>query len=397
MKYASKKHHDVVFFCIIAFCYQTAVYMINRNNSIILNVIFLICLVFLFPNNIMADSDSKENIDKEVEEKFNAGELIFDHILDTYDWHILTWKGKHVSVYLPIIVISEGELYCFSSKHLHHGHQYHTKNKHGDDVTFYIPEEGQYEGKVVRLMDDGSRLRPIDISITKTVCGLLVSCTLLIVVFLLVAKSYSKREEKAPKGLQALIEPLIIYVRDDIARPNIGKDYEKYLPYLLTVFFFILLNNVLGLIPFFPFGANITGNIAVTATLALFTFFITNLTGKRHYYQDIFNTPGVPWWLKFPLPLMPMIELIGCFVKPFVLAVRLFANITAGHIVVLGFVCMIFIIGEMSALAGAGMSVFSVILAIFANCLELLVAYIQAYIFTLLSAIYFGMAAKEEH
>lgn len=214
---------------------------------------------------------------------------------------------------------------------------------------------------------------------------------------LLVAKSYSEREEKAPKGLQALIEPLIIYVRDDIARPNIGKDYEKYLPYLLTVFFFILLNNVLGLIPFFPFGANITGNIAVTATLALFTFFITNLTGKRHYYQDIFNTPGVPWWLKFPLPLMPMIELIGCFVKPFVLAVRLFANITAGHIVVLGFVCMIFIIGEMSALAGAGMSVFSVILAIFANCLELLVAYIQAYIFTLLSAIYFGMAAKEEH
>lgn len=264
-------------------------------------------------------------------------------------------------------------------------------------MTFYIPEEGQYEGKVVRLMDDGSRLRPIDISITKTVCGLLVSCTLLIVVFLLVAKSYSEREEKAPKGLQALIEPLIIYVRDDIARPNIGKDYEKYLPYLLTVFFFILLNNVLGLIPFFPFGANITGNIAVTATLALFTFFITNLTGKRHYYQDIFNTPGVPWWLKFPLPLMPMIELIGCFVKPFVLAVRLFANITAGHIVVLGFVCMIFIIGEMSALAGAGMSVFSVILAIFANCLELLVAYIQAYIFTLLSAIYFGMAAKEEH
>lgn len=358
---------------------------------------FLICLVFLFPNNIMADSDSKENVDKEVEEKFNAGELIFDHILDTYDWHILTWKGKHVSVYLPIIVISEGELYCFSSKHLHLGHQYHTKNKHGDDVTFYIPEEGQYEGKVVRLMDDGSRLRPIDISITKTVCGLLVSCTLLIVVFLLVAKSYSEREEKAPKGLQALIEPLIIYVRDDIARPNIGKDYEKYLPYLLTVFFFILLNNVLGLIPFFPFGANITGNIAVTATLALFTFFITNLTGKRHYYQDIFNTPGVPWWLKFPLPLMPLIELIGCFVKPFVLAVRLFANITAGHIVVLGFVCMIFIIGEMSALAGAGMSVFSVILAIFANCLELLVAYIQAYIFTLLSAIYFGMAAKEEH
>ena len=190
---------------------------------------------------------------------------------------------------------------------------------------------------------------------------------------------------------------MIIYVRDDIAKPNIGKDYEKYLPFLITVFFFIFFNNLLGLIPFFPFGANITGNIAVTAVLALFTFFITNLTGKKHYYQDIFNTPGVPWWLKFPLPLMPIIEVVGCFIKPFVLAVRLFANITAGHIVLLGFICMIFILGEMSAAAGGAMSVLSLILAIFADVLEVLVAYIQAYVFTLLSSIYFGMAAKEEH
>ena len=214
---------------------------------------------------------------------------------------------------------------------------------------------------------------------------------------MLVAKGYRERGEKAPKGIQSLIEPLIIYVRDDIAKPNIGKDYEKYFPYLLTVFFFIFFNNLLGLIPLFPFGANITGNIAVTAVLALFTFFITNLTGKKHYYEDIFNTPGVPWWLKFPLPLMPVIEVVGCFIKPVVLAIRLFANITAGHIVLLGFISMIFIVGEMSAMAGAGMSVMSVILAIFADCLEVLVAYIQAYVFTLLSAIYFGMAAKEAH
>lgn len=378
--------------------------MTCKKNNITIILSFLICFIFLMPDNVMADEKKKQEavgvIDadlKEAEEKLDAGELIFDHILDSYDWHICTWKGKHISVYLPIIVFSEGELYTFSSKHFHHEHQYRTQDKNGEDVVFEIPSEGKYEGKVVRVMADGSQIRPFDISITKTVCGLLISCTLLVVIFLLVAKSYRARGVKAPKGIQALIEPLILYVRDDIAKPNIGKEYEKYLPYLITVFFFIFFNNILGLIPFFPFGANITGNIAVTAVLALFTFFITNLTGKKHYYEDIFNTPGVPWWLKFPLPLMPVIELVGCFIKPCVLAVRLFANITAGHIVLLGFICMIFIVGEMSAMAGAGMSVLSVILAIFADCLEVLVAYIQAYVFTLLSAIYFGMAAKEVH
>lgn len=366
--------------------------------SLVINFVMLFSLG-LYANNDVTSEDTQEieNEIETVEEKFNAGELIFDHILDSYDWHICTWKGKHISVYLPVIVFSEGELYAFSSKHFHHEKQYHTYDKNGEEVIFEIPDEGKYEGKVVRVMNDGTQIKPFDISITKTVCGLLISCTLLIIVFLLVAKGYSKRGEKAPKGIQALIEPLVIYVRDDIAKPNIGKDYEKYLPFLITVFFFIFFNNLLGLIPFFPFGANITGNIAVTAVLALFTFFITNLTGKKHYYEDIFNTPGVPWWLKFPLPLMPIIEVVGCFIKPFVLAVRLFANITAGHIVVLGFICMIFILGEMSAMAGAGMSVLFLMLAVFADCLEVLVAYIQAYVFTLLSAIYFGMAAKEAH
>lgn len=375
-----------------------------KKNIYFTTLLFTMCLTVLFPNSILASNNvhNKETVaeigeENATEEKFDAGELIFDHILDSYDWHILTWKGEHISIYLPIIVYSEGELFCFSSKHFHHEHQYHTKDKHGNDVIFELPGEGKYEGKVVRIMPDGSQVRPFDISITKTVCGLLISCTLLVVVFLLVARGYRNREEKAPKGIQALMEPLILYVRDDIAKPNIGKDYERYFPYLLTVFFFIFFNNLLGLVPFFPFGANITGNIAVTAVLALFTFIITNITGKRHYYQDIFNTPGVPWWLKFPLPLMPIIEVVGCFIKPFVLAVRLFANITAGHIVLLGFICMIFILGEMSAAAGGAMSVLSLLLAVFADVLEVLVAYIQAYVFTLLSAIYFGMAAKEAH
>lgn len=373
---------------------------IYNKQRIIVTVLFLISFLFVMTKGSFALDNAHnaeiEQIEAEAE-KFNAGDLIFEHIMDSYDWHICTWKGKHVSVNLPIIVFSEGELYTFSSKHLHHGHQYVTNDKHGDDVIFKISDSGNYEGKVVRVCSDGTIARPFDISMTKNVCALLISCTLLVTIFLLVARGYRQRGVKSPKGIQALIEPLVIYVRDEIARPNIGKDYEKYLPYLLTVFFFILFNNVLGLIPFFPFGANITGNIAVTAVLALFTFFITNLTGKRHYYQDIFNTPGVPWWLKFPLPLMPIVEVVGCFVKPFVLAIRLFANITAGHIIVLGFICMIFILGEMSAAAGGAISVVSLLLAIFVDCLELLVAFIQAYVFTLLSALYFGAAAKEEH
>ena len=371
---------------------------VGRNIYNIITYLLIMSYIVLYPMGLSAHENLEfdESEEKVTEEKFDAGKLIFDHILDSYDWHICTWKGKHISVYLPIIVYSEGELYAFSSKNFHHHHVYHTKNKNGDDVAFEIPEEGKYAGKVVRVMDDGSRIKPLDFSITKTVCGLFISCTLLVVIFLLVARGYRERGEKAPKGIQALVEPIIIYVRDDIAKPNIGKNYELYFPYLLTVFFFIFFNNLLGLIPFFPFGANITGNIAVTAVLALFTFVITNITGTKHYYEDIFNTPGVPWWLKFPLPLMPLIEVVGCFIKPFVLAVRLFANITAGHIVVLGFICMIFILGEMSAVAGAGMSVLSVLLAVFADCLEVLVAFIQAYVFTLLSAIYFGMAAKHE-
>jgi F-type H+-transporting ATPase subunit a len=375
--------------------------ILNYNiKKLIVTISLLICAIFILPGDALAAADNhnhESEVVEEVEEKLDAGALILDHIMDSYEWHICTWKGKHISINLPIIVLSEGELYVFSSKHLHHGHEYVTLDRYGEEVRFKIPDSGKYEGKVVRFSSDDFLTRPLDFSITKTVFGLFVSCALLVIIFLLVAKSYRQRGVKAPKGIQALIEPLVIYVRDEIAKPNIGKNYEKYLPYLLTVFFFIIFNNILGLIPIFPFGANVTGNIAVTAVLALFTFFITNLTGKRHYYQDIFNTPGVPWWLKFPLPLMPIIEVVGCFIKPFVLAIRLFANITAGHIIVLGFITMIFILGEMSAMAGAAGSVVALLLAVFVDCLELLVAFIQAYVFTLLSALYFGAAAKEGH
>jgi len=355
------------------------------------------CFVFGIHSYSYANTTTNETEQTEKKEKFNAGEMIFEHILDSYQWHIFTWKGKHVAVNLPVIVFHEGKCYTFSSKHLMHGNYDVIDKGTGNPITFSIPTEGKYKGKVVILKGEET-IRPFDISITKNVFGLFVSCTLLITLFLIVANAYKKRGEKAPRGLQSLFEMLIIYVRDDIAAKSIDKKHvDRYTPYLVTVFFFIFFNNLLGLIPIFPFGANLTGNIAITAVLALFTFVITNVFGNKEYFKDIFNTPGVPVFLKLPIPLMPLIEFVGCLTKPLVLAIRLFANITAGHIVVLGFISMIFILGEMGAAQGGAMSVLSLVLAIFVDVLELLVAYIQAYVFTLLSALYFGMASKEEH
>ena len=348
---------------------------------------------------LLFGTQQKAVAENQKEEEFNAGDVIIEHILDSYEWHIFTWKGHDVSVYLPCIIFNEGKCYTFSSRVFHENELYKTVNKKtSEDLVFTIPHDGNYKGKIVIINADGTQKRPFDISITKNVLALFISCTLILVLFFLVTKAYLQRGDNVPKGLQSLFEMLIVYVRDNIARKAIDeKNVDRYLPYLITVFFFIFINNLLGLIPIFPFGANITGNIAVTACLALFTFFITNLLGNKEYYKDIVNTPGVPWFLKFPLPLMPIIETVGCFTKPFVLAVRLFANITAGHIVVLGFISSIFIVAQISAAGGVGMSIFSLILVIFVDCIELLVAYIQAYVFTLLSALYFGMASKEHH
>jgi F-type H+-transporting ATPase subunit a len=220
---------------------------------------------------------------------------------------------------------------------------------------------------------------------------------LLLWVFISIANRYKRNPNTSPKGLQSLLEPLIIFIRDDIAKDSIGEKYEKYLPYLLTIFFFIFFNNLFGLIPFFPFGANLTGNIAITGVLAVFTFIITTLVGNKNYWVHIVNTPGVPWWLKFPVPLMPIVEIMGLFTKPFVLMVRLFANMTAGHIIVLGFISLIFIFGKMSMGLGYGVSIVSVGFSVFMIILDLLVSFIQAYVFTLLSALYFGMATEEHH
>ncbi len=247
-------------------------------------------------------------------------------------------------------------------------------------------------------MSNGEMVRPIDISITKNILSLFIGVTIMLLLFISIARRYKNNPNKAPKGVQAFVEPLILFVRDDIAKPAIGDHkYEKYMPFLLTVFFFIWINNMLGLIPIFPGGANLTGNISITLVLAVLTFIITTVSGTKDYWMHIINMPGVPWWLKFPVPLMPFIEIMGVFLKPFVLMIRLFANITAGHLIILGFISLIFIFGAMNPFGGYGISIMSMAFSIFMMFIELLVAFIQAYVFTLLSAMYFGMALEKAH
>jgi len=325
------------------------------------------------------------------EEDFKAGDMIVEHITDAYEWHIITIGHTHVSIPLPVMLYDQGEFVFFMSSKLHHGHEAYQG--------YFVSEKDMNAGKLVRLDEQGNEIRPtLDFSFTKNVLAIFMSIIFLSFIFISVAKSYKKRSGKAPKGLQSLLEPIILFVRDDIAKASIGeKNYERYLPFLLTIFFFILINNMLGIVPFFPGGANVTGNIGVTGVLAAFTFIITTFSGNKNYWVHIINAPGVPWWLKLPIPLMPVVELIGVFTKPFVLMVRLFANISAGHIIILGFISLIFIFGEISTGLGYGVSVVSVAFSVFMDVLEILVAFIQAYVFTLLSALYFGMATEEAH
>jgi len=332
------------------------------------------------------------------EEEFNAAEVILDHVKDSHEWHILTNKqGQHISVPLPIIVYSKTSgLHFFMSSKLAHGHEYegfimgHGKMLVPDKDG--APVEKSVDGKIVEIDENGHVVAsglPLDFSITKNVFMMFLAVVILLIVFLRLARSYKKSGVSAPKGLQGFLEPLIVFVEEDIAIPNIGEEnYARYMPYLLTVFFFIFIHNLMGLIPFFPFGANVTGNIAVTMVLALFTLVITNFSGNKAYWRHVFFPPGVPLWL---LPIMIPVELLGIITKPFALTVRLFANITAGHIIVLSLVSLIFIFKSVY------MTVPSLVMVIFMDMIELLVAFLQAFIFTLLSALFIGLAMPSHH
>lgn len=329
------------------------------------------------------------------DEGFDPGSFIFDHIADAYDWHLFDIEGEHYSVPLPVILYSRDRgLNIFLSDKFEHGHAAYRG--------FKIETEGPNEGKIVVVRDDGTTdpnaPLPIDLSMTKNVCAMIFASFLMLAIFLTIGHSYSENPLKPPKGIQSLFEPLVVFVIHDIVKPAVGdKHYERFLPYLLTLFFFIWINNMLGLIPIFPMGANVTGNISVTAGLALTSFLAVNLSGNKQYWQHIFNTPGVPTFLKLPIPLMPIIELVGLITKPFVLMVRLFANITAGHIITMGFFSLIFIFAQVSPAFGYGATALSVAFGIFITFLELLVALIQAYVFTLLTSLFIGAAVDEGH
>lgn len=337
------------------------------------------------------------------EEQFDPASTILGHIVDAHSWHLFDYKDKTgcehaVAIPLPVILLNDGHLDLFMSSRFEHGHACYKGYAlvgGGAEREEVICVDAQ--GNPV-LDEHGEVKKPLDFSISKTPAAIMIIVVLLIVIIMIAKHGYQKRENQAPKGLQSVVELLVVFVRDSIARPMIGeKYYQKYLPYLLTLFFFIFFSNCMGLIPFFPAGANVTGNIGVTAILALITFFITNLSGNKHYWIDIFNTPGVPAWLKV-FPLMPVVELVGVFTKPIVLMIRLFANMTAGHIVILGFIVLIFILSNTFSLAvGSAVSVVSVLFCVFISVLECLVAYIQAFVFTMLTALYIGAAVAEPH
>ena len=310
-------------------------------------------------------------------------EYLFGHVGDSYGWHITTVKGEPVSIHLPVIVHSKTTgWHVFSSKHIEEGEEFQG---------FVLNEDG----KLVELQPDGSAVRPLDISITKNVLGLMINSLILVIIILLTARWYKRHDacREAPRGFTGMMEMLIMMVEDDIIKECVGPDYRRYSPYLLTAFFFIFINNLMGIVPFFPGGANITGNIAITMTLAVCTFLAVNLFGNKHYWKDIL-WPDVPTWLKVPLPLMPLIEIIGMFTKPFSLMVRLFANILAGHFMLLGVIAVIFLTAKMGVGLNAGLSVISVVFGIFMDILELLVAFIQAYVFTMLSSVFIGLSRQ---
>ena len=331
---------------------------------------------------------------------FDPKEMILHHVKDAYGMHIATVNTGtdselHITIPLPIIVYTDKGLTVFSSSAFHHDYHGHEIVEKNDQLfvnvheKVYVLEDGAEE---VIYDEEGHPInahRPkLDISITRNVLMMWVSIAVLFFVFLSAARRYKKLDNYVPSGIASFVEPLIVFVRDEIARPMIGEyKYKRYMPYLLTIFFFIWINNIFGLIPILN-GANLSGNIAFTFTLAVITFIITTLSGNKNYWKHIFWMPGVPVPMK--IFLMP-IEIIGMFVKPISLMIRLFANITAGHVIILALMSLIFVFKTVA------IAPVSVAFSLFITIIEVIVTAIQAYIFTILSALYFGMATEEEH
>lgn len=300
--------------------------------------------------------------------------FIMHHIKDSHEWHFATFGHTHVTLPLPVIIYSQDRgLEFFSSSDF----------VDPDTHLFGVEHEGYYIDDHDKLQAVDENRGFIDLSITKNVAMMFIVLAVMLFLLLSSSRYYKNNPVSAPKGIASFIEPIVIFVRDEIALPNIGPRYKQFTPYLLTLFFFIWIGNLLGLV---PGAANLTGNIAVTITLAVITFLITNFNGNKDYWKHVFATPGVPLPLLF---IIVPVEIIGLFTKPFALTVRLFVAITAGHIVILSFIGLIFVFESYAV------GVASTLMVIFINIIELLVATIQAYVFTLFSAMYIGSAVAD--
>lgn len=344
----------------------------------LLKIIICLCLAVL-PATLVAQEREMPDVKK----------IVFDHIGDDYSWHITNIGHTPIVIPLPVIVHSSTGWHVFlSSKFEENGGSYQG---------LYRASAGSpYEGKIVEKDAGGEEVRPFDISLTKVALSMLVNSAILILIILLVARWYKRRpaNNEAPGGFVGAMEMLVIMVNDDIIKPGVGANHKKFAPYLLTVFFFILINNFMGLIPVFPGGANVTGNIAITLVLSLCSFVAINFFASKHYWRDIF-WPDVPTWLKVPVPMMPFVELLAIFIKPFALMIRLFANMLSGHMAILVLVCLIFIAATMAPLLQGTLTIASFLFSLFMNALEVLVAFIQAYVFTMLSAVFIGLAQEK--
>ena len=341
--------------------------------------IFIIVLFALSIDSFQAsESDNNSNLKVE-NEVYNPVPSIMHHISDAHDWHLWGEGDESFSIPLPIILYTEGNLDIFMSSDFQHGHSKKIVNNH----TYFIDHHGH--------ISEESGLSFIDFSITKNVASMLIGLLVLLLIFG-ISGIKAKKNKGAPSGILSFLEPLVLFVRDDIVKPNIGKNYNKYLPYLLTLFFFILVNNLLGLL---PGSANVTGNIAVTLVLSLITLVVTNLSGNKSYWGHIFNPPGVPLAL---MPIMIPIEIVGIFTKPFALMIRLFANISAGHIIILSLISLIFMAQSgLGNIAAWSLSPVAVVFVLFMDLIEVLVAFLQAYIFTLLTSLFIGLATVDHH